>query len=59
MMVLATDMAEHFKSMGKVKGRVADEDFDLKNPEDKLFFMGFIVHMSDISNPTKKWDLCF
>ena len=59
LMVLATDMAEHFKSLGKLKAKLAAEDFDPKNPEEKLFLMGFVVHMSDISNPTKKWDLCF
>lgn len=58
-MVLATDMAEHFKAIGRIKGRVSGDDYDPKNLDDKLECMAFIIHMADISNPTKKWELCF
>lgn len=54
-MVLATDMAEHFKSLSRLKAKLADPTFDLTSTEEKLTTLGFVVHMADISNPTKKW----
>lgn len=56
-LVLATDMAFHFSDQGKLKNRLASDNFNMKT-NDKLFLMGFLVHMSDISNPTKTWKLC-
>ena len=34
-------------------------DYDAKDDEEKLKTMGFIMHMADISNPTKTWALCY
>ena len=55
--VLATDMARHFKDQGKLKNRIASDDFNMRS-HDKLFVMSFLAHMADISNPTKRWDIC-
>ena len=56
--VLATDMAQHFSELGILNGRVPARDFDPKTGKDKSLMMKFIFHMSDISNPTKNFDVC-
>jgi hypothetical protein len=58
-MILATDMADHFKSMGKLKSKLTQDNCDFSDPEEKLHAMGFLMHMADISNPSKSWDICF
>ena len=35
-----------------------DPDFEISE-EDKNLIMANVVHFSDISNQTKKWDVCF
>ena len=55
-MVLATDMANHFSDLAKLKGRMAVSDFDVKD-KDKNMCMEAIVHASDISNPVKPFDV--
>ena len=57
-MVLGTDMALHFKELGSMKDRVNSNDFSPQE-KDKQECMVFLTHMSDISNPTKPWDLCY
>ena len=58
-MILATDMAEHFKELGRLKAQISQPEYNPGTPEEKLKTLGFLMHMADISNPTKKWDLCF
>ena len=56
--VLTTDMAKHFTELGNVTTRMADEDFSPSSSNNKDLFIKFMFHLSDISNPTKPWDLC-
>jgi hypothetical protein len=55
-MVLATDMANHFADLAKIKGRLSSADFNPKD-KDKNMCMELIVHASDISNPGKPYDV--
>ena len=55
-MVLTTDMSKHFAELGQFKQRVASESFE-PDDKDKLLCMGLGMHLADISNPTKPWDL--
>eukprot|EP00343_Euplotes_focardii_P009120 CAMPEP_0205828386 /NCGR_PEP_ID=MMETSP0206-20130828/34980_1 /ASSEMBLY_ACC=CAM_ASM_000279 /TAXON_ID=36767 /ORGANISM="Euplotes focardii, Strain TN1" /LENGTH=187 /DNA_ID=CAMNT_0053130165 /DNA_START=744 /DNA_END=1307 /DNA_ORIENTATION=- len=54
--VLATDSAFHFKEMGHFKSRIAAEDF-APDGEDKMTVVKMMVHLADISNPCKPFDL--
>jgi len=55
-MVLSTDMSKHFADIGTFKQRVTAESFD-PDDKDKLLCMGVGIHLADISNPTKPWNL--
>jgi len=57
--ILATDMAGHAKLFGRLKTFVAareDEEHRLE-PDDRLFLCDVVVHLADLSNPAKPWDL--
>lgn len=58
-LVLATDAAFHFTELAKFKSRVSADDFSPENKEDKLTVLKMVVHLSDISNPAKCFDLAF
>ena len=51
-------MTKHFLELGHLNSRMRDEDFNCAEAKDKELFIGFMFHLSDISNPTKPWDLC-
>ena len=55
--VLATDMSKHFNEIGKIKARMASNDFDPKE-KDKELVMSLTFHLADISNGTKPWEVC-
>mmetsp|Transcript_7785 Transcript_7785/g.8901 ORF Transcript_7785/g.8901 Transcript_7785/m.8901 type:complete len:149 (-) Transcript_7785:176-622(-) len=54
--VLATDAAQHFNELGKFKSRVGAEDF-APDGDDKMMVVKMMVHLADISNPCKPFDL--
>ena len=56
--ILATDMALHFAKIGVLKSKLASEDTDFTNEEDKKFICEQFFHLCDISNATKSFDLC-
>ena len=56
--VLSTDMTKHFTELGHLNSRMRDEEFDPAEAKDKELFIGFMFHLSDISNPSKPWYLC-
>ena len=49
-------MSKHFADLGNFKQRVTSNDFQPEE-KDKLLWMGVGIHLADISNPTKNWDL--
>lgn len=55
--VLSTDMAFHFSSLANFISRQNSNDFD-PSKVDKVICLNMLTHLSDISNPTKSWDLC-
>lgn len=57
-LVLATDMASHFKDMEHYKDRLHSPDFDCRRGSDKKITMNLLIHIADISNPTKPWKIC-
>ena len=60
-LILATDMANHFNKITKIKSRVTAEDFapkDLSSKGDKQLCMQLVFHLADISNTTKRWNIC-
>jgi hypothetical protein len=56
-MVLGTDMSKHFSSLDYLNTRQNSMDFNLQE-KDKAHMMNFMIHLSDISNPSKPWHLC-
>ena len=54
-MVIATDMALHFDYVNKFKDLVSESDPDVSKEETKVFLMCLCIHISDLSNPSKKW----
>jgi hypothetical protein len=57
-LVLATDMTKHFNDLGMFKSRLNCDNFNPKE-NDKAITMNILMHISDISNPAKNWDICF
>jgi len=55
-LVLATDAARHFTDLAKFKSRVGAEDF-APSGEDKQPVLNMSIHLSDISNPAKPFNL--
>lgn len=55
-MVLSTDMSKHFTDLGVFKQRTTSDNFQ-PDDKDKLLCMGVGIHLADISNPTKHWEL--
>lgn len=56
--VLNTDMSKHFTELAKVKTRLTQADFDIKD-KDKMMCLETMLHTCDISNPIKYWDCCY
>ena len=56
--ILATDAANHFNEVGKLKSRVGAEDF-APDQDDKMLVVKMMVHLADISNPCKPFNLAF
>lgn len=50
-------MSKHFADLGKFKGRLMAPDFDPEN-NDKEICLSLAFHLSDISNPAKRFDIC-
>jgi cAMP-specific phosphodiesterase 4/calcium/calmodulin-dependent 3',5'-cyclic nucleotide phosphodiesterase len=55
-LVLATDNANHNHFINEMTKRQASPDFDPKGSDKKLI-LSIIVHLADVSNPTKPWRL--
>ena len=55
-LVLATDAANHFTSLAKFKSRIGAEDF-AADGEDKQIVLDMSIHLADISNPAKPFNL--
>jgi hypothetical protein len=57
-LVLATDNANHNHYIADLKKREASQDFEPSGTDKKLL-LSVIIHLADISNPTKPWRLCY
>ncbi|CAK76020.1 unnamed protein product (macronuclear) [Paramecium tetraurelia] len=55
-MVLSTDMAHHASELAITNSRVAAPDFEPYG-KDKQRLMDLVVHSSDVSNPTKSFEI--
>jgi hypothetical protein len=55
-MILSTDMSKHFADLGKFKSRVSASNFDPAEG-DKQICMNMGMHIADISNPSKTWEI--
>lgn len=59
-LVLATDNIRHFSDLNFLKTRIATmNDFDPSSGTDKKSITNWLIHLADISNPTKPWKLCY
>ena len=55
--ILNTDMSKHFSEVGKFKTRLTSTEFDPAGTDkDMILFQMF--HLADISNGTKRWEIC-
>jgi len=57
-LVLSTDMVKHFHDIDEMKKWLASLDFQA-NGKDKKAIMNWLIHLADISNPTKPWKVCY
>ena len=57
-LVLATDNANHNGFLVELKKREASPDFE-PGGKDKKLILSVIIHLADISNPTKPWRLWY
>jgi len=57
-LVLATDNIRHFSDLSYLKTRISMPDFD-PSGKDKKSITNYLIHLADISNPTKPWKLCY
>jgi hypothetical protein len=56
-MVLETDMTKHFADIAKFNSRTSSDGFDPAG-EDKMISSCLAIHVADISNPGKPWEIC-
>ena len=56
-LVLATDAALHFTELGKFKSRIGADDFTPDSEDDKMAVLKMAVHLADISNPVKSFNI--
>lgn len=54
-MVLGTDMSSHFQQIKSMKSLLTHSEFNI----DKAKALSLVLHCSDISHPSKEWDLHF
>lgn len=55
--IIATDMANHVGDIKRLKELLKDENSDITKQENKEFIMSQIIHLSDISNPFKPFNV--
>eukprot|EP01116_Phalansterium_solitarium_P005392 TRINITY_DN1697_c0_g1_i2.p1 TRINITY_DN1697_c0_g1~~TRINITY_DN1697_c0_g1_i2.p1 ORF type:complete len:1161 (-),score=425.01 TRINITY_DN1697_c0_g1_i2:361-3843(-) len=55
--ILATDMSKHFKLVTKLTNALNSNLFEQRTPESRQLLMNLILHMADISNVTRPWDV--
>lgn len=53
MNIIATDMANHFTDLKKLKDIMENDSSDFKKQENKDFILTQVIHMADISNSFK------
>ena len=57
-MVLSTDIAQHFSLLTKFRTRFLDKEVGEVKAEDRVLGLSFLLHASDISNPSRPWEMC-
>eukprot|EP00344_Euplotes_crassus_P000195 CAMPEP_0197008248 /NCGR_PEP_ID=MMETSP1380-20130617/44473_1 /TAXON_ID=5936 /ORGANISM="Euplotes crassus, Strain CT5" /LENGTH=214 /DNA_ID=CAMNT_0042428751 /DNA_START=1517 /DNA_END=2161 /DNA_ORIENTATION=+ len=57
-LVLATDNFRHFSDLKFLQQRIVSPDFE-PSGKDKQHITNYLIHLADISNPTKPWKLCY
>lgn len=55
--IIATDMANHFTDLKKLQSILKDDKSDLKMQENKEHIMSQIIHLADISNTLKPFEV--
>mmetsp|Transcript_7171 Transcript_7171/g.6697 ORF Transcript_7171/g.6697 Transcript_7171/m.6697 type:complete len:112 (+) Transcript_7171:358-693(+) len=55
-LVLATDNSTHFSEISHLRARLDSEDFD-PSGKDKAKICNYLIHIADISNPSKPWKI--
>ena len=56
-LVLATDFSRHFSDISKFQTKLSEGV--VEDDEARLLCMEMMMHASDISNPTRPWELCY
>ncbi|KAJ3092118.1 hypothetical protein HK102_010543 [Quaeritorhiza haematococci] len=52
-MVVATDMAQHFQYINKLKGKIAASSLRLEDPSDRALVLEIAIKCADLNNPAK------
>lgn len=55
--IISTDMFFHKTEAKKLADMINNPSFNAKKPETKEYIMTHLLHMSDISNPTKEYSV--
>jgi len=56
-MVLGTEMAAHFEVVQMFQSKLGDEGIKLQVAEDKKLAMKMLLHVADVSNPARNFEL--
>lgn len=56
-MVLGTEMVVHFEVVALFKSKLGDGGLNFATPEDRKLVMKMLVHVADISNPSRNTEL--
>lgn len=57
-MILATDMGKHGEILGQIAVKLAGSSFVQENKADRLLILDLLMKVADLSNGTRKWELC-
>jgi len=55
--ILATDMINHFELMSKFTTHINTAPFSPKNTESRQLLLNVILHVADIANVSRPWEL--
>ena len=57
-LILSTDMSKHGEILGQLSVKMAAGSMDQNNKADRLLVLDLLMKVADLSNASRRWDLC-